>query len=253
MTRSDWRQGLLVSVRDHGEASAAVAGGAAIIDVKEPSRGPLGRADAAVAAAVAAASGSLPVTIAVGELADGVATVLRHVAEIARLLEDKVPLPRGVKVGPAGLSLAGWRRSYASLLVRLPAGVEPVAVAYADWRQASSPRPEEIAEAAVNAGGQSLLVDTFDKQGPGLFSLLGPEGVARLVATAKQQGLAVALAGRLQAAEVPAAFAAGGDVVGVRSAACGGRRDGVVTSDSVRNLATLAANQGPVLSPADPS
>jgi len=243
MTRCDWRQGLLVSVRDPAEASAAVNGGAAIIDVKEPSRGSLGRADAAVAAAVARASGGRPVTIAVGELADGVAAVFRHVAAVEKRLADGGPLPRGVKAGPAGLSLAGWERSFAGLRLGLPVGVEPVAVAYADWRRASSPRPEAIAEATANAGGQTLLVDTFDKHGPGLFPLLGAEGIARLVATAKQRGLAVALAGRLQAAEVVAAFAAGGDVVGVRSAACGGQRDGVVTSDRVHDLATLVATR----------
>ena len=35
--------GLLVSVRSAAEAATALAGGADLIDVKEPSRGPLGR------------------------------------------------------------------------------------------------------------------------------------------------------------------------------------------------------------------
>ena len=43
---------LLVSVRDATEAAAALHGGAGLIDVKEPARGPLGRADAATIAAV---------------------------------------------------------------------------------------------------------------------------------------------------------------------------------------------------------
>ncbi|MGI9178650.1 MAG: (5-formylfuran-3-yl)methyl phosphate synthase, partial [Pirellulales bacterium] len=38
--------GLLVSVRSVEEAIEAVEGTAAIVDIKEPSRGPLGRADA---------------------------------------------------------------------------------------------------------------------------------------------------------------------------------------------------------------
>ena len=37
--------GLLVSVRSVEEARAAVEGGCAVLDVKEPSRGPLGMAD----------------------------------------------------------------------------------------------------------------------------------------------------------------------------------------------------------------
>ena len=43
---------LLVSVRDAVEAEAALAGGAHLIDVKEPARGALGRADDATIAAV---------------------------------------------------------------------------------------------------------------------------------------------------------------------------------------------------------
>ena len=43
---------LLVSVRSAAEAEAALLGGADVIDVKEPDRGPLGRADDAVIAAV---------------------------------------------------------------------------------------------------------------------------------------------------------------------------------------------------------
>src|SRR5262249_6225382 len=39
---------LLVSVRDVREAEAALAGGADLIDIKEPAHGPLGRADDAV-------------------------------------------------------------------------------------------------------------------------------------------------------------------------------------------------------------
>ena len=43
---------LLVSVRSVEEAEAALAGGADLIDVKEPTRGSLGRADDAVIAAI---------------------------------------------------------------------------------------------------------------------------------------------------------------------------------------------------------
>src|SRR5262245_13850027 len=62
---------LLVSVRSAAEAHAALAGGADLIDVKEPSRGPLGRADDSVISAVlVAVHGRRPVSAAMGELAD---------------------------------------------------------------------------------------------------------------------------------------------------------------------------------------
>src|SRR5688500_12679056 len=64
---------LLVSVRSVAEALAALEGGAALIDIKEPARGSLGRADAGVIAAVVAAVKRLrPVSAALGEWVDGI-------------------------------------------------------------------------------------------------------------------------------------------------------------------------------------
>jgi uncharacterized protein (UPF0264 family) len=237
----DWRRGLLVSVRSAAEARLAVAGGAGIIDVKEPSRGPLGRADAAVIAAVAVAVGGTPLTLALGELADGVERVLAALVDVERLLPGGCPRPRAVKAGPAGMTLTAWSTAFAAVIGGLPAGIEPVAVAYADWGRAAAPRPSELVAAAADAGARTLLVDTFDKRGPGLVAMLGQAGIATLLAAATGHGLAVALAGRLTAADVAAAFALGADVVGVRSAACGGDRLGRVAIDRVRRLATLAS------------
>src|SRR4051794_16896845 len=63
--------GLLVSVRSAEEAACALAGGAALIDVKEPLRGALGRADDAVIRAVVQAVGAArPVSAALGEWAE---------------------------------------------------------------------------------------------------------------------------------------------------------------------------------------
>src|SRR5262245_44632800 len=70
MDRLD-RPGLLVSVRSAEEAEAALAGSADLIDVKEPSRGSLGRADeATIAAVMRAVGGRRPVSAALGELRD---------------------------------------------------------------------------------------------------------------------------------------------------------------------------------------
>jgi uncharacterized protein (UPF0264 family) len=62
---------LLVSVRDASEARQAVAGGCDVLDVKEPSRGPLGMADPATIAGIAQVRDELgvdlPLSIALGE------------------------------------------------------------------------------------------------------------------------------------------------------------------------------------------
>ena len=62
---------LLVSVRSVAEADTALAGCADVIDIKEPARGALGRADDAVIHAVAEhVAERKPVSAALGELCD---------------------------------------------------------------------------------------------------------------------------------------------------------------------------------------
>jgi len=240
MNDESWRQGLLVSVRSAAEAEVAVAAGAAIIDVKEPARGPLGCADAtAAAAAIVAVAGRAAVTIAAGELAASAERIAGHAAEIVSRLPAGVAGPVAVKAGPAGLSIAAWRRNFAALGEALPADIEAVAVAYADWHVARAPRPEAILAAAVAAGGTTLLVDTFDKRGPGLFGVASAAELERWVATARAHGLSLAVAGRLSATEAAAARRAGADVVGVRSAACTGGRLGQIDGSRVRALGML--------------
>src|SRR5204862_496021 len=61
--------GLLVSVRSAAEAKTALAGGADIIDVKEPRRGALGPADRIVWKEILEiVDGRVPVSAALGEL-----------------------------------------------------------------------------------------------------------------------------------------------------------------------------------------
>src|SRR5262249_26387315 len=63
--------GLLVRVRSGTEGEAARHGGADLIDVKEPRRGPLGRAEREVIAdVVRCVAGQRPVSAALGELAE---------------------------------------------------------------------------------------------------------------------------------------------------------------------------------------
>lgn len=251
MSDAAWRHGLLVSVRQVGEAAAAIAGGAAIIDVKDPARGPLGRADAAVAAAVVGAvAGRAPVTLACDELAAGVDSILDHLADVLRLLPAGVAPPVGIKAGPAGLSQAAWRDAFARLARRLPRGIEPVAVAYADSEAAAAPRAEGLLVEAAGLGATTMLIDTFDKQGPGLFEAVGRGTVADWIALAAERGVTLALAGRLTGEDVATGFALGADICGVRTAACDGGRLGSVDAPLVRRLVTLVAT-GPARAAAE--
>ena len=222
---------LLVSVRDAVEARAALAGGAAIVDVKEPARGALGAADPAVWAAVLrVCDGRADVSVALGEAAD-VPTGPAAPAVPADV--------RWAKLGPAGLTDPpfgdGWREALTA--ARAPrAGSRHgwAAVAYADHGAARAPPPAALLAAAD--GCDAFLLDTFTKDGRGLFDRLTQTEVTRLCRDARAAGRTVALAGSLTLRDIPRAIACGADVIAVRGAACDGPRTGRVCEGKVAAL-----------------
>lgn len=229
--------GLLVSVRSATEALAALDGGAALIDVKEPSNGPLGRAsNATIAEVVAAVAGRRPVSAAMGELRDDSAT----------------PVPMGLAFVKWGLASCGvgWRDDLAAR------GAHVVAVAYADWQCARAPAVEEVFAFSVARPGSVLLVDTHCKDAaqrgrprPTLLDWLPPVEVAALCERCRVAGVRIALAGSLGMAEIAELVPARPDWFAVRGAACDGGRDGNVDAARVRALVQVirrSANASPV-------
>ncbi len=227
---------LLVSVRNAVEAQDALTGGADLIDIKEPSRGSLGRATGAVWREVAnVVGGKAPLSVALGELLDDAF--------------ERAPPIDGTEVRFAKLGLSGcgvrqdwfadWRRAVRSW----PASVGAVAVAYADWRTAQAPPPDEVLAAALALPCSAFLIDTFDKRSGGLLDLMSYNDLAELVRGAQSQGLLAVLAGSLTSDCMTAVLAATPDYVAVRGAVCRGGREGVLDAAMVCQLArTLAAN-----------
>ncbi len=231
---------LLVSVRNAAEALEAVAGGADIIDVKEPERGPLGPANARVLQSVIdAVAGRCPVTAAAGELADW-----RGWLWPRRLLRQLTL----VKVGLAGVAGSDFQVPLCAAQQALPSASSLVAVAYADNEQASAPLPEHLVPVAAVTAAKWVMIDTCTKNGKPLFQRLGQERVACFVRQAKEAGLQVALAGQLCVDSLPAAASLGADVVGVRGAACRGDRLGSIDRGAVAGLSdtlrSVRASQG---------
>lgn len=218
---------LLVSVRDGIEARQAIAGGADVVDVKEPLAGPLGRAALAQTLEVAAAcAGSMvPWTVACGELADGGAeSAASHVASIVGSLPQGVDPPWLVKVGLSNAAKLDWEAGLAGLAARLPRGVAQAFVVYADWRRAAAPPPGSVVGLARRLAGRMVLIDTFDKSAGSVFDLAGPDGLGALVDLARSRGLPVAVAGRIGVGDAAGVAAIAPDIVAVRSAVCGGDR-----------------------------
>ena len=224
---------LLVSVTSAAEASAALEGGADLIDAKDPAAGALGAVSLEQFRRISAAiAGTRLVTAALGDAVDELSIEMTARAFTAAGAAF-------VKVGFAGITSAD---RVAALLAAAVGGVDDerragvVAVAYADADRAGSIDADRLVEAATLAGARGVLLDTFDKKGGGLRELIGPRALGTWVAAAHQAGLIVALAGKLAVTDLPFAQDAGADIAGVRGAACDGGRTGRVTADRVRVL-----------------
>ena len=230
---------LLVSVASAAEASAALAGGADVIDAKNPLAGALGAVSTDTLRDIhATIAGVRLVTAAIGDAA-GEAATERTAGAFAAAGAALV------KVGFAGISSA----SRVEVLIRAAvrgAGAGPpganggvVAVAYADADRAGSVPASVLVDVAARAGASGVLLDTADKAGPGLRLLISPTVLAGWVSGAREAGLLVALAGKLTADDLAFVRDAGADIAGVRGAACEGGRSGRVSIERVALLRTL--------------
>jgi uncharacterized protein (UPF0264 family) len=224
---------LLVSVRSVSEAAAALAGGAALIDVKEPANGSLGRADAGTTTDILRfVAGRRPVSAALGELTEGAFPC--------------IPGLNYVKWGLAGCARLNWRRDLAEAANRLrqvPDYGAVVVAAYADCQRADSPTPQEVAAFAVEHHWPVVLLDTWKKDGASLFDWLPLPYVADLSRRCQAAGVRVALAGALGFDHLEMIRELRPDWLAVRGAVChSGSRIGVIDPERIRWLASALAS-----------
>ena len=235
---------LLVSVVSAEEARRALAGGADIIDVKDPNEGSLGApSPRIVSEVVREVGGAAPVSVALGDLPN-----LPHTAALAA---------RGAALSGATylkLGLRGVREvDDAVALVRavgdaLGPETAVIAAAYADAGALDPPAlaPAWLPELVERAAVSGVLVDTCVKDGRGLYHWLSEAELADLIARTRSAGATFGVAGQLtrgQLRRVPA------DVVGVRSAVCpGGDRAAGLDTELV-GAAAAELRAGSVINP----
>jgi len=235
---------LLVSVRSAAEAADAIAGGAHVIDVKEPANGPLGAASLPVwmeVAMVVAAAPGCRLSLATGELLAADTSLLQGLG----LLFSGAPAggagnggPTIVKAGLAGCgSSSGWPSQVEAWSKKLPAAVQPAVAAYADFEAADSPPPLEVLAAAATLKLPFVLLDTFDKSAGNLLSIMPLDVLTQWCAAAQQAGIAVALAGSLPRVVPPAVLALQPAYIAVRGAVCQTDRLSQVSQQYVRQMA----------------
>ncbi len=242
---------LLVSVRNAKEALMAVRGGADIIDVKEPSKGSLGRASLENLLAIAdvlrqqqqhsdrVRTEPVPLSVALGEVQEW--------SESSSLFGSDLPVgstsfsneandeicpaisglqPSYMKLGLSQVAAAGrqgmgrWRNSWIDVRCRFSGDHEWVAVAYADHQRADAPTPDDVLEAALETNCSVLLIDTFVKDGTNLLDWLPVEEITSLRKATAAQGLQLALAGRVTLMDLPLLLPLQPDIIAVRGAVC---------------------------------
>jgi hypothetical protein len=220
----------LVSVRSAAEALVAMAGGADLIDVKEPSRGSLGAVDPEVLSEICdAVGGRLPISAALGELAE---------FPVAKRRSDFPANLAFAKLGLAG-SARDWRRRWQAAIADFPPHVRPVAVAYADWQSAGAPSPFEVLQAASDAGCPYLLIDTWDKSRGSLLAHLTMKELHIIGFRASTGNVELVLAGSLDLDSIAQVLRLAPAYVAVRGAACLGGRTNAIERALVKRLADL--------------
>jgi uncharacterized protein (UPF0264 family) len=106
-----------------------------------------------------------------------------------------------------------------------------------------------LIDLAAAAGARGVLLDTIDKNGPGLRALVSAQALAAWVRHAHDAGLLAAVAGKIRPGDIAFVRDAGADIVGVRGAACDGGRTGRVAPEKVRLLRQLVRDEAGATGP----
>jgi (5-formylfuran-3-yl)methyl phosphate synthase len=208
---------LLVSVVSAAEARLALAGGADIIDVKDPGEGALGAAAPGVLTEVVREVGSAaPVSVALGDMPD-----LPHTAALAARGAELCGADY-VKVGLRGVTSLDRAVAVMSAVTAAVAHrTRVIAAAYADADALDPPAlsPAWLPALVQRTGIAGALVDTCIKDGRGLYGWLSENDLEDLIARTRASGASFAVAGQLTREQLCRVDA---DIVGVRSAVCRG-------------------------------
>jgi hypothetical protein len=231
--------GLLVSVRNASEAHAALAGGAAIVDVKEPLHGSLGAAAPQTVAEVAQElRGQVLLSVALGE-------ILERSEEFS-----PADLPAGIEFAKFGLAGCAsdphWESKWIRLLGQLPDNVNRVAVAYADWQQALSPDPRQVISSGARQQCRAVLIDTYRKDSGSLLNHLTSDELTEIVDLGRQLNMLVVIAGSVDLPIIKRLASLQPDYFAVRGAVCHGNRTGTLDPERVRQLVNFLDQQQPM-------
>jgi uncharacterized protein (UPF0264 family) len=231
---------LLISPKNETEALEAIAGGADIIDVKNPNEGPLGANFPWVIKRIRQVTpANIEVSCTIGEMPNRPGSMALAALGAATT---------GVDYIKAGLYELKTPEQAVQLLQQVtraakdhnPA-IKVVASGYADADRISTVDPLQVPKIAKEAQADIAMLDTAIKDGKNLFNFLTKHQLQRFVEEAHSYSLKVALAGSLRKEDLTAVYELSADVVGVRGAACtlSDRVNGQITREKVRELVEI--------------
>jgi hypothetical protein len=223
---------LLVSPMNMEEAHAALAGGADILDVKNPKEGSLGANFPWVIRSVAdLARGKVPVSATIGDMEFKPGTASLAALGAASSGADYV------KAGLLGVKTCDQAEEMLKAIVRAVKDLDPkkkvVASGYSDYLRVGSISPMLLPAAASEAGADVVMVDTAIKDGKPTFDFMGEKDLADFIELGHSNDLEVALAGSIGFPHLGTLLRLQPDIIGVRGIVCGGDRRSAVKEELV--------------------
>jgi (5-formylfuran-3-yl)methyl phosphate synthase len=217
------------------EARAALAGGADILDVKNPKEGSLGaNFPWAIRAVVDLAEGKIPVSATIGDLDYKPGT-----ASLAAL-GAAVSGADYIKAGLLGVRTQEQAEEMLEGIVKAVKDYDPgkkvVAAGYSDYARVNSISPMLLSGVAAKAGADLVMVDTAIKDGKSTFEFMGEEELKDFISLGHAEGLEVALAGTISFQHLELLKRLNPDIIGVRGIVCGGDRRSAVQAELVKKL-----------------
>ncbi|MEJ2109579.1 MAG: (5-formylfuran-3-yl)methyl phosphate synthase [Acidobacteriota bacterium] len=225
---------LMISVISTAEAKDALAGGAEILDVKNPEEGSLGAQSPQIVREIAGTSaGKVKVSVAIGDMPNLPGTAALAALGAAVCGADYI------KVGMMGPSNESEGADLLHEVNRAVRGYETciIAAGYADFNRINALDPGCLPDIAAYAGAGGILLDTAVKDGKTLFDFLDPSQLRILAERTHRNGLLFGLAGALGEQDLNPAHAIGADIVGLRTAVClDNRRSGPLEATRIKKL-----------------
>jgi FolB domain-containing protein len=201
---------MLASVANPDEAEAVYAGGADIIDLKDPSKGALGALDARVAAGIVRAVGKrLPMSAAAGSSPDAPSTLVDAVAAMSAT---------GVDYVKVGFSSDRATADCVRALAPQAKNTKLIGVLFADC----TPDLDLLRLMASN-GFAGAMLDTAKKGAGRLLDHMDVAALDRFIGRCRENKLLSGLAGSLEAPDVPRLLPLEPDYLGFRGSLCHGR------------------------------